>query len=114
MEISCSKCLENITEDSEFSTTHCGHTFHTRCILSWLRTNEECSECGKPCTNEQVYRIYPNKSTDNKENTEENKMITTLLENVSIKSTDLPNLLQSGIQFDAFTDTYFSNTCHTY
>jgi len=85
MEISCSKCLENITEDSEFSTTHCGHTFHTRCILSWLRTNEECSECGKPCTNEQVYRIYPNKSTDNKEN----EMITTLLENASIKSTDL-------------------------
>ena len=36
MEISCLKCFENITEESEFSTTQSGRTFHTRCISNKL------------------------------------------------------------------------------
>lgn len=40
---SCSICLEACTDAAH--TLTCGHTFHTQCIVRWLRASNQCPVC---------------------------------------------------------------------
>ena len=40
----CSICLDG-DHDSTWHTLHCNHTFHTNCIVRWLRTSSACPIC---------------------------------------------------------------------
>jgi hypothetical protein len=51
MDISCPTCLNPFTLKCDISATHCGHVFHTLCILKWLQTGKKtCPSCRKDCT----------------------------------------------------------------
>ena len=39
----CSICLDCIGKKR--ATLECGHTFHTKCILTWLNKNNSCPYC---------------------------------------------------------------------
>lgn len=39
----CSICLDCVGKCS--TTLECGHTFHTKCILTWLNKNNSCPYC---------------------------------------------------------------------
>ena len=41
----CSICLEDINTKNNFSITQCNHHFHTKCITTWLRNNDNCPIC---------------------------------------------------------------------
>lgn len=42
---SCSICLMEIECDDTLMTTNCEHTFHEKCITTWLQTNIQCPLC---------------------------------------------------------------------
>jgi protein-disulfide isomerase len=45
--ISCSICLEEITEDSQtvIVKTTCNHLFHSVCLQTWLLLKSSCPYC---------------------------------------------------------------------
>ncbi len=43
--ISCSICLEEQKINEEWSKIICNHEFHKKCILEWLKTNNNCPIC---------------------------------------------------------------------
>ena len=47
LETECSICLEQITEDTNF-TTICNHNFHKNCLGKWCNTNKTCPSCREP------------------------------------------------------------------
>lgn len=53
----CSICQENYTEHDQkhLLKLECGHIFHKRCILHWMKANAECPVC------RGGNRIFPNK-----------------------------------------------------
>ncbi len=52
----CPVCLETIrTRAAVHALTKCGHTFHKRCVLAWLRRRGgvlTCPVCRAPCLDE--------------------------------------------------------------
>ena len=67
MKVSCPICLEVFTENSEVSSTPCGHLFHSHCLTRSIETNNTCPQCRKSCAERvQVHRVYlSSKSEDN-------------------------------------------------
>lgn len=43
----CPICLEEISEDKNFTVTSCGHKFHTSCLLKCIKNNNSCPFCRK-------------------------------------------------------------------
>lgn len=43
--INCSICLEEQKINEEWSKIICNHEFHKKCILEWLKTNNNCPIC---------------------------------------------------------------------
>ena len=41
----CSVCLEEISQTTGSSTMACGHSFHIRCLGTWLLQHETCPYC---------------------------------------------------------------------
>jgi NACalpha-BTF3-like transcription factor len=41
----CSICMEAIAPETNISTTECGHTYHFRCLNTWIRTQTTCPLC---------------------------------------------------------------------
>ena len=39
----CSICLENFNDNNQYYNLDCNHTFHTKCIIDWFRTNDQKS-----------------------------------------------------------------------
>ena len=44
----CTICISNISAENLF-TTHCAHNFHSSCITTWLKDNNNCPVCKAPC-----------------------------------------------------------------
>ena len=67
MKVSCPICLEVFTENSEVSSTPCGHLFHSHCLTRSIETNNTCPQCRKSCAERvQVHRVYlSSESEDN-------------------------------------------------
>lgn len=40
----CSICFESLKDEDMFKT-HCGHTYHPRCLHSWLNRKQNCPVC---------------------------------------------------------------------
>ena len=41
----CSICLEDINTKNNYSISQCNHHFHTKCLTTWLRKNDNCPIC---------------------------------------------------------------------
>ncbi|UKK01530.2 hypothetical protein MACK_002347 [Theileria orientalis] len=43
----CTVCCETISPDSVLNTKRltCGHVFHRKCVLNWLKSNKSCPNC---------------------------------------------------------------------
>ena len=39
----CAICLEK--DNNKFTTLKCNHTFHKKCISTWLNNNNTCPYC---------------------------------------------------------------------
>ena len=55
----CPICFENANE-SNITTTNCGHRFHTKCIDTWLEENYDCPMCRKLICNKFYARYVRN------------------------------------------------------
>ena len=33
----CSICLDNLDKEQNYKLPECGHTYHTNCIMQWVR-----------------------------------------------------------------------------
>jgi len=43
----CTICLEDTSNESDFRTTFCNHTFHSHCIFTDLRYRLRCPNCNE-------------------------------------------------------------------
>lgn len=41
----CAVCVEGLQVGQRLSRLACGHTFHARCLLTWLQRSETCPNC---------------------------------------------------------------------
>ena len=55
--VECPICLDILTQ--EIRMLKCGHSFHTKCIFSWLTVNRTCPTCREPAT-EPVKNLVAN------------------------------------------------------
>lgn len=61
---SCSICFEVLDKD-QISALHCGHTFHSECILRWLETCKACPQCRLPSDEQNmIQRLFFNSGDD--------------------------------------------------
>jgi ankyrin repeat protein len=62
MDIKCAACMKSFTRNCKISTTFCGHPFHTEFLINWLKTQNNCPKCKKPCTDNLMINIYFSRS----------------------------------------------------
>ena len=43
--MSCSICLETLSQETNKATLKCGHSFHYECALQWNKTHANCPLC---------------------------------------------------------------------
>ena len=41
----CTMCLEALSKEPVANKIDCGHPFHTRCLIDWLKKHDECPTC---------------------------------------------------------------------
>ena len=42
----CMICLENLSNEQQYSLPECSHTFHQNCIMQWFRSgSHKCPLC---------------------------------------------------------------------
>ena len=88
MAIGCSTCMDSFTARCDASMTPCGHSFHTRCIINWLKRGQSnCPQCRTSCQVHEIKKLYFSQ-TENK--VEENTLKVILksfrLKNIKVKS----------------------------
>jgi hypothetical protein len=70
-EIMCPICLDQIhKEENNVSKTHCGHSFHTSCLIASSRRNPFC-----PCCRENLINTPNRDNIPNRENVQELRRI---------------------------------------
>ena len=53
--LECPICYEEITCDSGVTKLACSHSFHLKCIVTWILKSETCPCCRKDvCNNEKL------------------------------------------------------------
>jgi len=50
----CCICMGEFDERLEIRRTTCGHNFHSKCLLGWLKVNHTCPLCRADLTNSKV------------------------------------------------------------
>ncbi len=58
IETTCAICLEVIS--SAKMTLECGHVFHTKCGITWLRKNKTCPNCRETVETEEPVEMVAN------------------------------------------------------
>ena len=48
--MSCPICYDEITQNTGNTTMACSHSFHLKCIVSWLYISDSCPCCRRPTT----------------------------------------------------------------
>jgi hypothetical protein len=41
----CSVCISDVQKDDETILLPCGHMYHSKCIMEWLKENNTCPVC---------------------------------------------------------------------
>lgn len=61
MIISCCICCDILLPDSVLLHLKCGHLFHEKCLLEWMKRSKTCPQCRKKTF--KPSRVYPNFTT---------------------------------------------------
>ena len=67
MDIKCVACKLLFTGNSgncKITITFCGHPFDTEFLVNWLKTQNNCPECRKPCKEDQMIEICFSRSRE--------------------------------------------------
>ena len=67
MDIKCVACKLLFTGNSgncKITITFCGHPFDTEFLINWLKTQNSCPECRKPCKEDQMIEICFSRSRE--------------------------------------------------
>lgn len=43
----CPICLEDFLLGEKIARSHCSHSFHTKCLMIWLKAHNTCPMCKK-------------------------------------------------------------------
>ena len=54
LEGACSICEEIFDGEKDVAATQCGHTFHAKCLLEWIRRKPECPTCRKNAPESEI------------------------------------------------------------
>ena len=49
----CPICLDNLNNNHIHKLSECNHTFHSNCLIVWLRNNSDCPLC-RGTTNKEI------------------------------------------------------------
>lgn len=56
----CPICYEAINKDTGVSTLACSHSYHLKCIATWLSNNDSCPCCRKEVNEHEKLSGHPN------------------------------------------------------
>lgn len=51
-------CVDIIVQGQEVSATPCGHTFHTHCIIEWIKVSKTCPQCRTKATPKTLIKLF--------------------------------------------------------
>uniref|UniRef100_A0A914QX09 RING-type domain-containing protein n=1 Tax=Panagrolaimus davidi TaxID=227884 RepID=A0A914QX09_9BILA len=54
----CIICYSPLTQSNTYAITKCGHTFHKRCIMRWLKVSENCPTCRVDAVKYDIIKLY--------------------------------------------------------
>uniref|UniRef100_A0A914P6L1 RING-type domain-containing protein n=1 Tax=Panagrolaimus davidi TaxID=227884 RepID=A0A914P6L1_9BILA len=54
----CIICYSPLTQSNTYAITKCGHTFHKRCIMHWLKVFENCATCRVDVVKYDIIKLY--------------------------------------------------------
>ena len=52
----CSICLDNINSQPIHELDECKHKFHSSCLITWLRINNDCPMCRSKSKSKKIYK----------------------------------------------------------
>lgn len=52
----CSICLDNINSQPVHELPECKHKFHSSCLITWLRINNDCPMCRSKSKSKKIYK----------------------------------------------------------
>lgn len=58
----CFICNDELGNSRPLAVTHCSHTFHKTCVLTWLGAKPVCPTCQQPCLYSQI--SFPDESAE--------------------------------------------------
>ena len=58
MRACCVICGDSFVEGVDVSAVHCGHTFHTVCILQWFESSKTCPQCRTKTSDKKLVKLY--------------------------------------------------------
>lgn len=64
----CLICHEDIIRTGYGASIECGHVFHGKCVIKWLRFNETCPICRQEVSGNSVRPLYLWNTQENDEN----------------------------------------------
>lgn len=72
--MACSICLDTLSQDSEVSSTPCGHLFHSACLNRATEATKTCPSCRSSCNQRvSIHRVYLSLPSEQKVWTEREK-----------------------------------------
>uniref|UniRef100_A0AC35FP19 RING-type domain-containing protein n=1 Tax=Panagrolaimus sp. PS1159 TaxID=55785 RepID=A0AC35FP19_9BILA len=54
----CIICYSPLTQSNTYAITKCGHTFHKRCIMHWLKVSQNCATCRVDAVKYDIIKLY--------------------------------------------------------
>lgn len=64
----CLICQEDVVRTGYGISIECGHVFHGKCILEWMKSNQTCPICRTNFTSNSIHPLFLTNTLENDEN----------------------------------------------
>uniref|UniRef100_A0AC35GLW2 RING-type domain-containing protein n=1 Tax=Panagrolaimus sp. PS1159 TaxID=55785 RepID=A0AC35GLW2_9BILA len=101
----CTICLSPLTPSNTYAITKCGHTFHQRCIRTWLRDASNCPTCRTTAYSYNLIKLFFNAESNDYLPEEVNENDEEVLSDIESDWDDLHDMEDLPLELNAIRET---------